>query len=73
MNVNGQHFQSIWFDESDNSVNIIDQTRLPHHFEVITLNNLADACHAIEAMQVRGAPLIGVTTVYGVYLALRRP
>ena len=31
---------------------------------------LHDACHAIESMQVRGAPLIGVTAVYGVYLAL---
>lgn len=68
--MNGQHFQSIWFDESDGSVNIIDQTRLPHRFEIVTLNSLADTCHAIEAMQVRGAPLIGVTAVYGVYLAL---
>lgn len=66
----GQHFQSIWFDEADNSVNIIDQTRLPHRFEIVTLATLADACHAIEAMQVRGAPLIGITAVYGVYLAL---
>ncbi len=71
MNVNGEHFQSIWFDESDASVNIIDQTRLPHRFAVVTLNTLQDACHAIEAMQVRGAPLIGVTAAYGVYLALR--
>jgi methylthioribose-1-phosphate isomerase len=71
VNVNGQHFQSIWFDESDDSVNIIDQTRLPHRFEIVTLQTLHDACHAIESMQVRGAPLIGVTAVYGVYLALR--
>ena len=70
MKVNGQHFQSIWFDESDNSVNIIDQTRLPHRFEIITLKKLADVCHAIETMQVRGAPLIGVTAAYGVYIAL---
>jgi methylthioribose-1-phosphate isomerase len=57
VNVNGQHFQSIWFDESDDSVNIIDQTRLPHRFEIVTLQTLHDACHAIESMQVRGAPL----------------
>ena len=68
--MNGQHFQSIWFDESNNSVNVIDQTCLPHRFEIVTLNTLADACYAIEAMQVRGAPLIGVTAAYGVYLAL---
>lgn len=70
MNVNGQHFQSIWFDEADASVNIIDQTRLPHRFEIVTLTTLQDACDAIESMQVRGAPLIGVTAAYGVYLAL---
>ncbi|GJM13860.1 MAG: methylthioribose-1-phosphate isomerase [Pseudohongiella sp.] len=70
MNVNGQHFQSIWFDEADGSVNIIDQTRLPHRFEIVSLKTLADACHAIKSMQVRGAPLIGVTAAYGVYLAL---
>ncbi|MEX0964935.1 MAG: S-methyl-5-thioribose-1-phosphate isomerase [Pseudohongiellaceae bacterium] len=71
MNVNGQHYQSIWFDETDDSVYIIDQTRLPHRFEIVTLNSLHDACLAIESMQVRGAPLIGVTAAYGVYLALR--
>ena len=70
MKVNGQQYQSIWFEESDNSVNIIDQTRLPHRFEIISLNTLQDACHAIESMQVRGAPLIGVAAAYGVYLAL---
>lgn len=68
--MNGQHFQSIWFDENDRGVNIIDQTRLPHRFEIIALKSLADACHAIKSMQVRGAPLIGVTAAYGVYLAL---
>ncbi len=71
MNVNGQHYQSIWFDESDATVYIIDQTRLPHHFEIVALRSLQDACRAIESMQVRGAPLIGVTAVYGMYLALR--
>lgn len=70
MNVNGQQYQSIWFDETDESVNIIDQTRLPHRFEVVALSSLQDVCYAIEAMQVRGAPLIGVTAAYGIYLAL---
>lgn len=63
--------QSIWFDPGRESVCIIDQTQLPHHFATIELNALDDACHAITSMQVRGAPLIGVTAAYGVYLALR--
>ena len=70
MKVNGQQYQRIWFEESDNSVNIIDQTRLPHRFEIISLNTLQDSCHAIESMQVRGASLIGVAAAYGAYLAL---
>lgn len=71
MNVNGKHYQSIWYDETRDTVNIIDQTCLPHKFEILSLENLDDACLAIVSMQVRGAPLIGVTAAYGMYLALR--
>lgn len=71
MNVNGKHYQSIWYDEARDTVNIIDQTCLPHKFEILSLENLDDACLAIVSMQVRGAPLIGVTAAYGMYLALR--
>lgn len=34
------------------------------------LASLTDAAHAIRSMQVRGAPLIGVTAAYGLALAL---
>ena len=71
LNVNGKQYQSIWFDEILDTVNIIDQTRLPHKFETPVLEDLDAACHAIESMQVRGAPLIGVVAAYGMYLALR--
>lgn len=71
MLIAGEHLQSIWFDERSGHVNIIDQTRLPHALEIVTLHSLDDAVHAISNMQVRGAPLIGVTAAYGVYLALR--
>lgn len=71
MKVQGLHFRSIWFDPDDQSVKAIDQTRLPHFFEVITLDSLESVCHAILHMQVRGAPLIGATAAFGMYLALR--
>lgn len=71
MKVQGQPYRTIWFDAADGSVKVIDQTRLPHFFDIITLQSLADACHAIRHMQVRGAPLIGATAAYGMYLALR--
>jgi methylthioribose-1-phosphate isomerase len=71
MEVDGKFYRSIWFDESDQSVQIIDQTCLPHFFEIIELSTLQEACHAIHSMQVRGAPLIGATAAFGIYLALR--
>ena len=54
------------------AVDIIDQTALPHAYRTLRLATLEDAAHAIRAMQVRGAPLIGVTAAYGVALALTR-
>jgi methylthioribose-1-phosphate isomerase len=50
---------------------IIDQTRLPHCFETVTLSHVDAAAKAIATMQVRGAPLIGVTAAFGVALAMR--
>ncbi|MBK8118143.1 MAG: hypothetical protein IPK39_02060 [Sulfuritalea sp.] len=37
---------------------------------MLRLASLEDAAHAIRAMQVRGAPLIGATAAYGVALGL---
>ncbi len=71
MKLNGRHEQSIWFDDEQQSVNIIDQTRLPHDFKILALHTLKESCDAISTMQVRGAPLIGVTAAYGIYLAMR--
>ena len=68
MRVNGAQYRTIW-RAADGGVRIIDQTRLPHRFEVITLAHCADAARAIAEMQVRGAPLIGVTGAYGLALA----
>ena len=64
-------WQSIGYDATSDTVQIIDQTRLPDELVMQHLNSLQDACVAIRSMQVRGAPLIGVTAAYGVYLALR--
>jgi methylthioribose-1-phosphate isomerase len=51
-------------------IEIIDQTLLPHELQWVELVDLADYCHAIAAMQVRGAPLIGITAAYGLARAL---
>jgi len=70
MHINGKAFRTIWFDERDQAVKIIDQTKLPHKFEVKNLKTVKDAINAIKTMEVRGAPLIGATAAYGLVLAI---
>lgn len=63
--------RTLWFDYEDGSLKVIDQTVLPFQFKVLALNTLDDAVDAIVTMKVRGAPLIGITAAFGVYLSLR--
>ena len=72
MKVDGVDRRSIQLDADGRTVLIIDQTLLPHRFETAALASLEDAAHAIRAMLVRGAPLIGATAAYGMALAMRR-
>jgi methylthioribose-1-phosphate isomerase len=71
MKVDGVSYRTIWPDQDGVSVRIIDQTRLPHHFEAVRVATVDEAAHAISAMLVRGAPLIGATAAYGIALAMR--
>jgi methylthioribose-1-phosphate isomerase len=63
-------FRTIW-TTADNYVEVIDQRMLPHQFVVVKLLSYSDAVIAIKNMTVRGAPLIGATAAYGIYLAAR--
>jgi len=72
MQKNEQAKRPIWFDPQQELVQILDQRRLPHEEVIVTLDTVADVIKAIKDMYVRGAPLIGVTAAYGVYLATRR-
>lgn len=71
MKINGKAYRSIWPVEQGRVVEIIDQRKLPHVFEIVQLKTTSDAARAIADMYVRGAPLIGATAAYGVCLALR--
>jgi methylthioribose-1-phosphate isomerase len=71
MKIDGKPWRTIWLEADAASVGIIDQTLLPHRFATVRLASLDDAVRAIKSMQVRGAPLIGAATAYGVWLALR--
>jgi methylthioribose-1-phosphate isomerase len=71
MNIDGKHYRTIWPHTDGASVEVIDQTRLPHEFVTLRLANLSVDVEAIRSMVVRGAPLIGVTAAYGLALAMR--
>ena len=71
MNVDGTPTRTIWPIRDRGAVGIIDQTRLPHRYEIAELRTLEDAATAIRDMLVRGAPLIGATAAYGMALAIR--
>lgn len=65
--------QTIWLDPKDHgTVWIIDQRALPHQLEHEALTTYQDAARAIREMHVRGAPLIGATAAWGLYLAVRQ-
>ena len=68
MKIEGKSYKTIWFE--NNSVKIIDQTKLPHQFLIKDLKTVKDAINAIKTMEVRGAPLIGATAAYGLVLSI---
>ncbi|MBU8893575.1 MAG: S-methyl-5-thioribose-1-phosphate isomerase [Bacteroidales bacterium] len=71
MKISGKHYHTIWEKENDpKTVQIIDQRLLPFEFKIQDLKTIQDSFTAIKEMWVRGAPLIGVTAAYGMYLGL---
>ena len=68
MKIEGKEYRTIWFE--NNTVKIIDQTKLPHKFVSKDLKTVKDSINAIKKMEVRGAPLIGATAAYGIVLAI---
>lgn len=71
MKIQNKHYQSIWYDNDSDKIFYIDQTKLPFQFEILELKSHADACRAIRNMEVRGAPLIGATAAWGMFLAIK--
>jgi len=70
MTQSGDDFRTIWLHPDDPScVQIIDQRRLPHEYCVHDLRSWQDGLVAIADMYVRGAPLIGATAAWSLYLA----
>lgn len=71
MEIDGNHCRTIWIKPDDeNSVQIIDQRRLPHEFVIEDLKSVDDIAIAIREMHLRGAPLIGAAAAYGMVFAV---
>jgi methylthioribose-1-phosphate isomerase len=69
MFVDGVQMRPIRQVDGKEIVQVIDQRYLPHQLIFKDLETAGDAIDAIKQMVVRGAPLIGATGAYGVYLA----
>ena len=54
----------------DNSVIMIDQTKLPNSLEYVTYTDYNQVADAIRTLVVRGAPAIGVSGAFGLALAV---
>lgn len=73
MKIKDKHYHTIWVKENDSKViQVFDQRVLPHQLVIHDIETPEDAAIAISDMVVRGAPLIGVTAAYGLYLACLR-
>jgi methylthioribose-1-phosphate isomerase len=71
LKIQGKQYHTIWLKEGNPEiVQVIDQRKLPFQFEIFELKTVEDTYFAIKEMVVRGAPLIGVTAAYGMYLAI---
>ncbi len=67
--MNMSEFKSIEF--RDNKLILIDQTKLPLKEEYIETDDYERIAVAIERLEVRGAPAIGVAAAYGLALAFK--
>ncbi len=70
MKINNKQYRSIWLEAGGVFPQIIDQTKLPHAFQIMTLTTVEEVYNAIRNMNLRGAPLIGAAGAYGMALAM---
>jgi methylthioribose-1-phosphate isomerase len=70
MKINGKDYRTIW-EKDENTIQIIDQRHLPHRLVIEDLTTTEQFAEAIREMHVRGAPLIGGTAAYGMYIGVK--
>ncbi len=65
-------YPTVALQDENNAIKIIDQTKLPGKIEIIDLKTAEEIWNAIYLLQVRGAPAIGVTAAFGIYLLAKQ-
>lgn len=68
MGKNIMEYETVELDEQEGGILIIDQTLLPGKTEIIRLGTAQEIWDAIYLLKVRGAPAIGVTAAFGIYV-----
>jgi methylthioribose-1-phosphate isomerase len=70
MKYNNTHYQTISICPNTYEVSYINQTKLPYIFELKKTLNYRDLIQAIQTMEVRGAPVIGICGALAFFLAI---
>lgn len=58
----------VHLNDDHTAVVILDQTQLPNRITYLTLRTAKQMFHAIQSLQVRGAPCIGICAAYDLYV-----
>ena len=68
--INGKfkEYRTVWMENK--IINLIDQPKLPHKFEIYRTKDYMETVMAIKNMVVRGAPAIGATAAYAMAQAV---
>lgn len=72
MNKSILEYETVDIDENGDNVVIIDQTKLPGKTEIIKLGTGQEIWDAIYLLKVRGAPAIGVSAAFGIYVLAKQ-
>jgi methylthioribose-1-phosphate isomerase len=63
---------TLWWDKKTGSICYIDQTLLPNEERIVECRSISRLAKAIQRLEIRGAPALGVAGAFGVALAASR-
>jgi methylthioribose-1-phosphate isomerase len=63
--------RTLWWDETLGGIRYVEQTLLPAEYTIIECTTVDRLAVAIQRLEIRGAPALGVAGAYGVALAAR--